>query len=374
MPARVFVSSVMEDFGSYREATRRAIEAAGYDPVLVEDFPSLDASPRTACLDAVQSCDVFVGVLGLRAGSEAPSGRTIVEEEFLEAETRGLPILLFIQEGDAEPRQKEFIDQASEFIKGRYRVSFDDPEELEGEVERALTVLVPGVDEDPDEAHKWVADQLGNGLLPQRYTPSLRVAIAPVRQAEVIDPRESRSVSRRVLEIAHSESIGLFNFETGYETELQESAVRIAPVTHSRAGQAMSVGAVTLHESGRLFVEANITGLRDRNRPAHGLQIVEEDVATQLRRTFAVADDVYHLIDEFRRLQGFVYQAGLFDLGHRTMVGEDRLNESGGGIPMGRTEEVTAHPEPRQVNRRVIAEPGEEIERTMERFRRALEG
>jgi hypothetical protein len=48
---RVFVSSVIEGFEAYRQAAARAIDAAGAESVLVnEQFPSLAASSRNACL------------------------------------------------------------------------------------------------------------------------------------------------------------------------------------------------------------------------------------------------------------------------------------------------------------------------------------
>lgn len=64
---RVFVSSVAEGFEDYREAAREGIEAAGGEPVLVnEDFPSVPASPRNACLDAVTSSDIYLAIIGER--------------------------------------------------------------------------------------------------------------------------------------------------------------------------------------------------------------------------------------------------------------------------------------------------------------------
>ena len=55
---RVFVSSVMENFTQHREATRLGIKESGGEPILVEDFPSLMVSSRTACLDGVASYTV----------------------------------------------------------------------------------------------------------------------------------------------------------------------------------------------------------------------------------------------------------------------------------------------------------------------------
>lgn len=372
MPPRVFVSSVMDDYRRYRAAARRGIEVAGCEPVMAEDFPSLIVSPRNACLDAVQSSDVYVGILGRRAGSDAPSGQTVVEEEFDEARTRGLPILIFLQEGEREPRQQQFVERVSDYIGGRYRSSFDDPDHLEHEVARALEVLAPMVNEEPEVAAEWASNRLERGLFPGGQDPTLRVAIAPVRQEEIIDPRDMERTGRQVLEIGHAEAVGLFSYESGYDTDLQDTSVRITPVAQRGRGGPQSRGAVEVCESGRLFVEANVINLRDRGDRTFGLQIVEEDVSTQLRRIFALAGAFYDRIDEYGRQQAFVYQAGLHDLGYRRLAPEAEAQTSGGGVPMGRDVEVTAHPEPRQINRRDLETPDEEIERTMDRFRRAL--
>ncbi|WP_425153832.1 DUF4062 domain-containing protein [Candidatus Palauibacter sp.] len=42
---RVFVSSVMEGYGDYREAARLGIQQVGYDPVLAEDFAASTSHP-----------------------------------------------------------------------------------------------------------------------------------------------------------------------------------------------------------------------------------------------------------------------------------------------------------------------------------------
>lgn len=372
MPPRVFVSSVMEDYERYRAAARRGIDEAGCEPVMAEDFPSLVASPRNACLDAVQSCDVYIGVLGLRAGFEAPSGRTVVEEEFEEARTRGLPILVFIQEGDRETRQQEFVNRVSDYIGGQFRSSFTDHGELGREVERALERLDPTVNENVDAAAQWVSDQMERGLFPRGHRPTLRVAIAPARREEVIDPRNMDRMGRQILDIGHSDTVDLFNYRTSYDAELRESSVRVAPTTQGRTGGPESRGAIEFYEDGGLFIEVNVVDLQDRGGGTAGFQIVEEDVSAQLGRVFALAAAVYDRVDMYGRQQAFVYQAGLHNLGYRRLAPEAEVEGRTGGVPIGRDEDVTAHPEPRQINRRVLRRPEEEIGRTMERFRRVL--
>jgi Domain of unknown function (DUF4062) len=66
MRSRVFLSSVMDGFEEYRQAAREGIVAAGGEPVLAEDFPSLPISSRTACLDGVASSDIYIAIIGGR--------------------------------------------------------------------------------------------------------------------------------------------------------------------------------------------------------------------------------------------------------------------------------------------------------------------
>ncbi len=103
MKPRVFVSSVIENFQDFREAARSGILKTGAEPILVnEDFPSLNVSPRNACLDGVDSSDFFILVIGSRGGWKTPSGKLVVEEELFRAKERKIPILFFFQETDRD--------------------------------------------------------------------------------------------------------------------------------------------------------------------------------------------------------------------------------------------------------------------------------
>ena len=91
---RVFVSSVIEDFDDYRAAARRGIKRAGCQPVLVnEDFPAAVESSRNVCLDAVDSCDVFLVIVGRRGDWKTPAGKLVVEEEYERAKSKKIPVL-----------------------------------------------------------------------------------------------------------------------------------------------------------------------------------------------------------------------------------------------------------------------------------------
>jgi len=73
----VFIShtSELREFpkgASYVAAVERAISAAEHVIVDMADFPVTDQPPAQVCVERVQNCDVYVGVLGTRYGSPVP--------------------------------------------------------------------------------------------------------------------------------------------------------------------------------------------------------------------------------------------------------------------------------------------------------------
>src|SRR5947209_18011722 len=134
---RVFVSSVMRDFGAFRFAARQGIIDAGLKPVLIEDVPSLDASSRTACLDLVRSSDVYIVVIGDRPGA-SPLSKPVVEEEFDEARRRKLPRLMFLQNVERDAETEALAMRLSDYVSGRFRATFDTPEGLRVAIRNAL--------------------------------------------------------------------------------------------------------------------------------------------------------------------------------------------------------------------------------------------
>src|SRR3984957_8971443 len=140
---RVFVSSVIEGFAEYRQAARSGIEQAGGDAVLVnEDFPAQANSSRNTCLDAIDSCDVFLLVLGARGGWKTPSGRLVVEEEFEHARARKLPVLVFIEDIPRDADVERLARLVSDYVDGHFRVKFSGAAELRDQVARALLDVV----------------------------------------------------------------------------------------------------------------------------------------------------------------------------------------------------------------------------------------
>jgi hypothetical protein len=100
---RVFVShtSELREFPrgwSYVAAVERAVAACGHVVVDMADFPAADLPSARLCTDRVESCDVYIGVLGTRYGSlvrERPDV-SYTELEFESATEAGLQRLVFV--------------------------------------------------------------------------------------------------------------------------------------------------------------------------------------------------------------------------------------------------------------------------------------
>lgn len=184
---RVFVSSVVEGFHEFRETARAGVIAAGGEPVLVnEDFPSLVDSSRNVCLDAVDSCDVLVSIIGERGGWTAPSGMLVIEEEYRRACQRRIPVLVFLRAGHRDADAERFARELSDYIDGAFRRTFTTAGELRDSIERALKPLLSASWRQRMNRHP-IQDYLASPLrLP--YATTLRLAIAPERDDEVVDP------------------------------------------------------------------------------------------------------------------------------------------------------------------------------------------
>src|SRR3569833_3246378 len=129
---RIFVSFVVDGFLDIREAARRGILAAGAEQVLVnEDLPASPESSRNACLDAIDSVDALVLIIGARGGWTTPSGKLVVEEEYEHAVNRRLPILVFVQDVARDADATRLCEAVFDYIDGVFRRAFTDPRELE---------------------------------------------------------------------------------------------------------------------------------------------------------------------------------------------------------------------------------------------------
>jgi Domain of unknown function (DUF4062) len=136
---RVFVSSVIDGYGEYRQAAVAGVEALGAEPVWFERFGGRDSDPNEAYLSEVRSSTVYVGLLGARYGRPLADRYSATHQEFLEAERGGLRTSVWAQEEvEREGPQQSFLEEVRAFgVTGGYRT----PDELQRGVEQRLRAL-----------------------------------------------------------------------------------------------------------------------------------------------------------------------------------------------------------------------------------------
>jgi hypothetical protein len=378
--SRVFVSSVIEGFAEYRQAARSGIEQAGGESVLVnEDFPSQASSSRNTCLDAIDSCDVFLLVLGERGGWKTPSGRLVVEEEFEHARARKLPVLVFLEDVPRDADGERLARILSDYVDGNFRVKFSGAAELRDQIERSLRAIVDtrnnrAMDHDPIAAHL---------LKPYRFSDqtSLRFAIAPERVEEVFDPLAlaSAEFAERMMEIGHSRDVRLFGYLYAKEAPRleQTSLVIEQPLGNNwsdgRQGVRLAIG-----ENGVVLIDTNATGRTKRSNSMDLADIMTasiESVEALLAASFRFAQALYDDKDPYKRHQRFYWNGVLSGMGNRTLVRNPVSQQHSYGMNMGSKDEaIPAFPASRLIARADLAQPGKEIERAILYWEREAKG
>ena len=377
MKARVFVSSVVDGFESFREAARAGIAAAGGEPVLVnEDLPSLTLSSRNACLDAVDSADVVLSIIGERGGWVAPSGMLVVEEEYEHAVSRKRPVLVFIREGPHDPDATRFAQRLSDYVEGTFRRTFTTEEDLRTEVERALRPLLVA-SPIPADMTRPSRDHLATPHAIQGTT-MLRFVLTPERDEEVIDPVRlaSDAFRRRMYELGHGAEVSLLSYERPKTASLDgDDLVILQTEAHGRHGEGEHVR-LQLSENGELVIDANVSGRVQRGDRFMGLTnmvLAIDDVEAVMRLCFGFAAALYDELDPHKRHMGFGFNVALSGLDYRTLERNPQPRTSY-GVSMRDRGVVRAYDVSRRLSRNDLYAPAGEIERAVTLLARRADG
>lgn len=195
---KVFISSVRRGLESERDALPGLLRAVGHEPLRFEDFTAQAVPSREACLSGVAAADVYVLLLGQHYGTTFPdTGRSATHEEYIAAQARGIPRLVFRKSGvDFEPDQQTFAAEVESFATGLFRDSFVDAVDLQAKVVSALRELPVGALEwkglDEPVAVRWNATQSPRYMSPRAelYTHAMPIggsALSKRRIAELPD-------------------------------------------------------------------------------------------------------------------------------------------------------------------------------------------
>lgn len=197
-----------------RETARHAIEAGGCVPVLVnEDFPSLAASSRNACLDAIGSCDALALIVGSRGGWVTPSGRLVVEEEYHHARSLGLPVVVLLADTERDAEATRFVSELSDYVDGHFRTTYRDMPELAQQLERSVGTLTQTLELPMTDMTKVLSIAAEEPAISDEC--SLRVVVVPERDEELIDPAKLQSSEflDALYGIGHDRGVGLLDYE-----------------------------------------------------------------------------------------------------------------------------------------------------------------
>ena len=306
MSRRIFISSVMRDFGPQRAAAREAVITLRQTPVMAEDFGAKPISSQTACHEGVRTSEIYVGIFGTRYGYVAPkSGLAATEEEFNEARKLGLPILCFEQNGPKEPPQATFLQRIKDYENGYAIVFFDTADELKMLVVQAIHDLIgqPGINIlEPRAAraamdqHKWGSPRY------QQHCTWLGAVLVPSRQGEqFLDVLEFSQRQRQdsLLQPAMFGPGSLFDLALG----VQRSEAGDALVFTQGDNQRPPAARLEIHADGALVFGSALRRRETTEFSALGsnffmdIVIDEDDVERQLGAFASYAGQFYQNLD-----------------------------------------------------------------------------
>lgn len=217
---KIFVSSVVNGLEEFRAAAKRAVELMGDKPIMCEEFGARPYSSNVACIAEVESCDIYLVILGEKYGFVGPKGESITQMEYRVAAALGKPILAFVQGCSMEDTQKVFRKEVEDFTTGFFRGAFQTPEDLKDEIVKSLRQLNQAQQAVPEDEFKERVDSAVSSVVgySSRRDPVLSLAFLPqpLRDVDIVHI-EAR------LDLVFSElcAKGVLVMREGYKAECQ---------------------------------------------------------------------------------------------------------------------------------------------------------
>lgn len=336
-----------------------------------EDQPATGRSPRNACLDLVETSDLYIGIIGARGGWTTPSGKLVVQEEFEHARLHKIPTLLFLQDAARDADADTLTRTLSDFIDGAFRRTFSSPAELSRDVEAAVkretkTMTLPLNSAD-------VVTTRLSARTPSRGDALVRVVIAPERAEEVITPMtiESAKFEKTLYALGHAGDPSLFSYAAPKTSRHKNGVLTVEQSDPNGRHSSAEYVHLSLEENGILVIDASVAPSGEANSFASGMVVYSGDITAALTRIFSFAASLFDHIDPHKRHQRFLYAASLVDLGYR-QIRRDRTPSNSFGLTMrSGNGSVAAFDGARPIGRSDLARPEDEIARTVTMLDRA---
>ena len=325
---RIFISSVMDGYENFRDAARDGIRQAGCESVRAEDFPAATVSPRNSCLDGVRSVDAVVLLLGERYGFVGPSGLAVTEEEYEEARKNHKPILVFLQDGEREAKQQEFVNKVQGYVDGHWRKVFRNSATLTGLVRNAVLAANLGGARLRQEQVRTRIEALFRRRPPEiSYALWLQKVWATSRDEEVIDPVDLDDVgfNRQILRLAHECVPPLFDYRERKRSIAKPDYLRIEQGDFDTWQSNSALATVEIHTDGTLTTIQNATGTKDQTDPTDrffdDMYFLDPAVVrAKLNEAWSFAAAWWNHRDPYLRYDQLLYSVAVYDIGTRAFA------------------------------------------------------
>jgi hypothetical protein len=128
----IFISGTMRDLPTERERVAATIRGMGLEPIWAEKRGATDRPSRDECERMARTCDVYLGLYGLRYGWKFSPDKTIsaTEFEWQTAKRAGKPMLIYRQKGQPDPEQAAFLKMVGDWQRGRFWYEFETLDDL----------------------------------------------------------------------------------------------------------------------------------------------------------------------------------------------------------------------------------------------------
>ncbi|HEY6729597.1 MAG TPA: SIR2 family protein [Solirubrobacterales bacterium] len=155
-PLRIFISSSILDLPNERAEVASKLKELNVEPVLAEEMHPSGEDSWDHLKAEIESCDIFVLILGESYGYIPPSGpmsgeeKSVTELEFDHAMALGIPVLAFMKQLRPESgppsedarRREAFRKKVADWDGGLFRGEFNLARELAEKVAQAVVGLI----------------------------------------------------------------------------------------------------------------------------------------------------------------------------------------------------------------------------------------
>ncbi len=341
---KIFVSSLISGFESFRAATRSAITNLRHEAIMAEDFGARPDTPQVACLREIRNSDAVVLILGERYGSvQSASSLAPTHEEFREVRDRK-PVFVFVQEGvQREPPQEKFVAEVQAWHNGYFRGGFKTADQLRDAVTRALYDYQLAHAAGPVDPAKLI--DAAEAAIPRRHrnqhvdAPTLHLSVAGGPPQRILRPAqlEAAELGEFIQKRAQFGANRIFDKAKGTSEDIKGDTLVLAQERGA---------SIRLSEDGAMLLSLPLEDSEKGRQAAYGLfAIIEESVVRRLVAGLAFANLMLDHIDSTQRLSRVAVAASIEAsgfMGWRTQEEQDASPNSS-TMRMGDEEQPPVH-------------------------------